>query len=136
MECGHSSRKARAGRAAVEATRRDNDRVPRSFTHSPPRAGELDDAHTGDGFVLRVAAHQLLTGCLPYPFTSDGQVPGLRRFQAEAQRFRISDRVPHAAVGDINGDRSGSCELQWGIELVSKRRHVVERHVRDALALA
>ena len=88
MEYGHSSRETRAGRGAVEATRGDDDGVLRRFTDSLPRAGELDDAHTGDGFVLRVATCQLLAGGLPDPLTGDGQVPGFRRFQTEAQRFR------------------------------------------------
>ena len=119
MEYGHSSREARTGRGAVEATRGDDDSVLRRFTHSLPRAGELDDAHTGDGFVLRVATRQLLAGGLPDPLTGDGQVPGLRRFQAEAQRFRISDRVPHAAVGDINGVVPVPASSN-GIELIGK----------------
>ena len=135
MEYGHSSREARTGRGAVEATRGDDDGILRRFTDSLPRAGELDDAHTGDGFVLRVATCQLLAGGLPDPLTGDGEVPGLRRFQTEAQRFRINDRVPHAAVGDIDGDRSSACELQRGIELMGKRRHVVERHLGDAPVL-
>ena len=42
------------------------------------------------------------------------------RFDRRAERGRVGDRVPHAPVGHVDGDRAHAVDLEGGIEAVGK----------------
>ncbi len=61
------------------------------------------------------------------------EVTRLVRFDREAERVRVGDRVPHASVGDVDSDRAQAVDLERRIEAIGKAGDVREL---DALAAA
>ena len=92
--------------------------------HSAPRLGQLDDADARDLRVLRVDARELLARGIANQLADAAQLSRLARLELEAERGGIRDRVPHAAVGDVDGDRAEPRNVEPGIELPDERRHV------------
>ena len=133
VQRGHPGREPGAGRRAVEPARRDDDGVSADRADALPRLGDLDDADAGDVGVLGVGAGELLARRGPDPLAGQRQVARLARLDREAERGGVGDRVPHAAVGDVDRERAEALDLERRVEPVGERGDVRDL---DALAAA
>jgi hypothetical protein len=131
VERGEARGQPGPGRRTVEPARGDHDRVLRDAADALPRLRDLDDAHAGDPGVLRVHHGQLLAGGGTNQLADPGQVTGLRGHQLEAERSRIGDGVPHAAVRHVNRQRAEPLDLQRRVQPVGETRDVLELHPLD-----
>src|SRR5437763_1594026 len=82
------------------------------------------NAHARDLRVLGVDRPELLPGCGSDSLADRAELARLGRLELEAERGRVGDRVPHAAEGDVDLDRSESVDLERRVELVDERRDV------------
>ena len=114
------------GRRPVEPPRRDDDGVPRDLADALPRLGDLHDADARDLRVLGMHARELLARRLADPLAGEREIAGLVRLDREAERTGVRDRVPHAAVGDVDRDRAEPGDLERRVEAVGEARHVRE----------
>ncbi len=97
-----------------------------------PRLRDLHDGNSGDLRPLRMHAGQLLARGLADQLTGRRQVARLVRLDREPQHLGIGDRVPHAAVGDVDDERPKTCDLQRCIEVRDERRNIHQFDAFDA----
>ena len=122
----HAGAQARAGRAAVEPSGRDHDRVARDGADAPPGRCDLHDRDVADGRVLGMRARQLRARSHADALAHERELARLARLDREAQRRRVGDRVEHAAVGDVHAERAQALDLERGIDALGVAGHVRE----------
>ena len=133
VEGRHPRAQTGAAGRAVEAPRRDHDRVSAHLADALPRPGDLHDADAGDLGIVRVDALELLAGGDPDALAGERQVAGLARLDRKPERVGVGDRVPHAAVADIDRDRAQAVDLDRRVQAAGEAGHVGQL---DALAAA
>jgi hypothetical protein len=136
VEHGEARGEAGSCCGTVEPPRRHDDGIPAHVADSLPRLGDLDDADACDLGVLRMDARELVPRRSSDPLAGQREVAGFIRFDREAELLGVRNRVPHAAVGDVDRNRADPVDLERRIQPVGEARDVGELDALDAAVAA